>query len=227
MIGQQLAALGEAAEAGAGLVVTAAMRPGGTGPAGPGLDDEQDAAAWRRIVEDVHGRGALIVARLGVPPTAPDGLAGAIRRAASAGFDAILLDPGIATEDHRRGERDASDAIERLPAAIAAARAVWRSDGWIAAAIHDEPARAAVIGRAAQAVRAGANLLWVSAPSDVAQGARLAAAPLADRLRNELEVATEIECGDALLPDLDAAIGAGRADLVVVGRLPDGAGRTA
>jgi hypothetical protein len=74
-------------------------------------------------------------------------------------------------------------------------------------------------------VRAGADLLWVSAPSDSPRthGARLAAAPLADRLRNELAVATAIESGDGLLPDLDAAIAAGRADLIVVGRLPDGA----
>ena len=86
------------------------------------------------------------------------------------------------------------------------------------AVIHD--------AHAAQLVRAGADLLWVSAPGDAAHGARLAAAPLADRLRNELGVATAIECGDALLPDLDAAIGAGRADLVVVGQLPDGARRT-
>jgi hypothetical protein len=49
-------------------------------------------------------------------------------------------------------------------------------------------------------------------------GARLPAAPLADRLRNELSVATAVDGGDALLPDLDAAIAAGRADLVVVTR---------
>ena len=53
-------------------------------------------------------------------------------------------------------------------------------------------------------------------------GARLPAAPLADRLRNELSVATCVEAGDALLPDLDAAIGAGRADLVAVDRVPVG-----
>ncbi|HEX7841537.1 MAG TPA: hypothetical protein VF469_28895, partial [Kofleriaceae bacterium] len=94
---------------------------------------------------------------------------------------------------------------------------------WIAAAIHDRPAaRSAVLGHAAQLVRAGADLLWISAPSDTgAHDARLAAAPLADRLRNELGVATAIECGDARIPDLDAAIGAGRADLVAVGKLPD------
>jgi 2,4-dienoyl-CoA reductase-like NADH-dependent reductase (Old Yellow Enzyme family) len=81
------------------------------------------------------------------------------------------------------------------------------------------------MGYAAQLVRAGADLLWVSAPDD--GGARLPAAPLADRLRNELGVATAVECGDARLSDLEAAIAAGRADLVVVDRLPgpDGARR--
>ena len=54
---------------------------------------------------------------------------------------------------------------------------------------------------------------------------RLPAAPLADRLRNELSVATAVDGGDALLPDLDAAIAAGRADLVVVSSLPAGARR--
>ncbi|MEO8554623.1 MAG: hypothetical protein ABI678_31820, partial [Kofleriaceae bacterium] len=54
-------------------------------------------------------------------------------------------------------------------------------------------------------------------------GARLAAAPLADRLRNELRVATAVIAdATASLPDLDAAIAAGRADLVVVNQVPGG-----
>jgi anthraniloyl-CoA monooxygenase len=188
----------------AGLVVTAplALQPGASN--GP--------SAWRPVVERAHAEGALIVARLAIGGCAPDAATGAVASAMSAGFDLVLLDVGA----------DATaEAIEALPAAIAAARAVWRPDGWIAAAVHDRPAtRAAAIGHAAQLVRAGASLLWVSAPSgSQAHGARLPAAPLADRLRNELDVATAIECGDALLPDLDAAIAAGRADLVVVGRI--------
>ena len=165
----------------------------------------------------MHDKGALIVARLALGTSAVESVVAAVERAAAAGFDVILLDPGV----------DAT-AIEALPAAIAAARAAWRPGGWIAAVIHDRPAtRAAVIGHAAQVVRAGADLLWVAPGEDhrnsmIAHGARLPAAPLADRLRNELGVATAIECGDALLPDLDAAIAAGRADLVVVGKLPEG-----
>jgi anthraniloyl-CoA monooxygenase len=175
--------------------------------------------AWEPIVDRVHQAGALIVARLAVGGCALDTVASGVARAAAVGFDLVLLDAG--------GE-SAADAVEALPAAVAAARTAWRPGGWIAAVVHDRPAaRAAVIGHAAQLVRAGTDMLWVSAPSgSLTHGARLPAAPLADRLRNELGVATAIECGDALLPDLEAAIAAGRADLVVVARLPEGAGST-
>jgi hypothetical protein len=80
-----------------------------------------------------------------------------------------------------------------------------------------------VVAAAAQLVRAGADLLWVTAEATDASNARLPAAPLADRLRNELAIATAV-VADATtsLPDLDAAIGAGRADLVVVDRVPPG-----
>jgi anthraniloyl-CoA monooxygenase len=226
----QLVALGGAALAGAGLVVTPAMTIAAPAAGAPSLGDDDRAAGWRRVVDYVHAQRALIVARLDVR-AAPDATAGAasgaaspgallasVQRAAGAGFDLLLLDPC-----------DDPAAIEALPAQLAAARTAWRAGGWIAAAVHDRPAtRAAVIGHAAQVVRAGADLLWVSAPAGAlgGHGARLPAAPLADRLRNELAVATAIEIeikGDAGLPDLDAAIAAGRADLVVVGRLPDGA----
>jgi serine/threonine protein kinase len=53
----------------------------------------------------------------------------------------------------------------------------------------------------------------------------VAGTPLADRLRNELRVAICVDGDDALLPDLDAAVAAGRADLVVVDRMPAGARR--
>jgi hypothetical protein len=77
------------------------------------------------------------------------------------------------------------------------------------------------VGHAAQLVRAGANLLWVTSSGDETMaGARMPAAPIADRLRNELGAATAVDGADAQLADLDAAIAAGRADLVVVERLP-------
>jgi hypothetical protein len=156
-----------------------------------------------------------------------------VLRAAFADFDVLLLDPD--------GDEQ---AIELLPARVHAACGKWRANGWVAACVHDRPtARAAVVGHAAQLQRAGARLLWVSSAGDATMaGARLPAAPLADRLRNELGIATAIVTslsgpplaapadparsiydtgtGDALLPDLDAAIAAGRSDLVVVAHVP-------
>jgi anthraniloyl-CoA monooxygenase len=198
-----LVTLGAPVAAGAALVVTPRL------PAAA-LATDDAAVAWTRVVDYVHARHGLIAARVATAHGAPDAdaaLAAAIERAAFAGFDLLVLDP-------------AGDpvAIERLPAVVEAARARWRPGAWIAAAIEDRPAtRAAVLGHAAQLQRAGAQLALVSAHGDAA-GARIPAAPLADRLRNELGLATAIEC-DALLPDLDAAVAAGRADLVVLPRM--------
>ena len=192
-----LVALGAAALAGAGLVVTPALTASQ-------LASDDAAVAWQRIVDYVHGKHALIVARV----TVDAHLDAAVERAAFAGFDLLLLDA--------EGE-----AREALPAAVQAARRRWRAGGWIAARVHDQPAtRGAVVSYAAQLVRAGADLLWVTAAPD--GNARLPGATLADRLRNELQVATAVDGADALLPDLDAAIAAGRADLVVVGHVPAG-----
>jgi 2,4-dienoyl-CoA reductase-like NADH-dependent reductase (Old Yellow Enzyme family) len=179
--------------------------------AGPGIDTDDQTVAWRRIVDYVHGKHALIVARVSTAGAAPDALEEAVQRAAFAGFDLLLLDP-------------AHDeiAIERLPGMFQTARGKWRSGGWIAAAVHDRPgARTTVVGHAAQLQRAGAQLLWITSSGDASLAdARLPAAPLADRLRNELGIATAVDGSDAHLPDLDAAIAAGRADLVVVARVP-------
>jgi len=208
----ELVALGAAASTGAGIVVTPPISI--TGMTSPRINTDDQAVAWRRVIDYVHGKDALIVARITTGGAVPGALEAAVQRAAFAGFDVLLLDPGHETA-----------AIEHLPAMVEAARRVWRSSGFIAAAVHDRPTtRAAVVGHAAQLVRAGANMLWVTSAGDAAMiGARLPAAPLADRLRNELGVATAVDGGDALLPDLDAAIAAGRADLVVVERMPAGA----
>jgi hypothetical protein len=124
-----------------------------------------------------------------------------------------VLDPGTDPE-----LPELPESGEQLPALIQHARRAWRPGGWIAAVVADRPAmRAAVVGHAAQLARAGADLLWVTSRGD--DHARLPAAPLADRLRNELGVATCIEVPAAALPDLDAAIAAGRADLVAVAEL--------
>jgi anthraniloyl-CoA monooxygenase len=195
----QLVALGGAAAAGAGLVITPTLPP-------ISLETDEAAVAWARIVEYVHGKGA----RIGVRLALHGALLAAVERAAFADFDLLVLDAGTDAE-----------AIEQLPAMIELARPKWRVGSWLGAIIRDRPAtRAAVVGHAAQVVRAGADLLWVISPAD--GSARLPAAPIADRLRNELDVATCVDGADALLPDLDAAIAAGRADLVVVERLPAG-----
>jgi anthraniloyl-CoA monooxygenase len=226
-LARRIASLESAAADGAGIVVAAGFAIDAGMPSERGLAREPEAPevtgapalgdprGWSAAVKRVHDQRALIAARIEVGARGPEAIAAAVERAALAGFDVILLDAGADAE-----------ATEALPATIAMARTVWRPGGWIAAVVHDRPAtRAAVIGHAAQLVRAGADLLWVSTPNDSppAHGARLPAAPLADRLRNELGVATAIECGEALLADLDAAIAAGRADLVVVGRVPEGA----
>ena len=204
-IDHQLVLLGSLALGGSDLVVTAPLPVTG---AVLSLADDDRAAAWRRVVDYVHGRGARLAARLDTRAMTRDAgaaLIAAVQRAAFAGFDLLLLDPC-----------DDAAAIEALPADVAIARTAWRSGGWIAAAIHDRPAaRAAVIGHAAQLVRAGAHLLWVSAPHETL-GARLPAAPLADRLRNELGVATAIESSEGVFADLDAAIAGGRADLAIL-----------
>jgi hypothetical protein len=68
--------------------------------------------------------------------------------------------------------------------------------------------------------------LWVTSAGDAdLAGARLPAAPLADRLRNELGIATAVDGGHAVVSDLDAAVAAGRADLVVSDRVPTGFAR--
>ncbi|HEU0033654.1 MAG TPA: FAD-dependent monooxygenase [Kofleriaceae bacterium] len=214
----QLVALGSAVAEGASVVVTAALPVSA-------IDHDDAAVAWQRLVDYVHGKGALAAARILTPSPAGGAdlvhaqLAAAIERAAFAGFDLLVLDPGNDTA-----------AIEQLPAAVAScalggSTPRWRSRGPVAAVIHDAPAaRATVADYAAQLVRAGATLLWITAASD--GNARLAAAPLADRLRNELRVATCIETRSALLPDLDAAIAAGRADFIIAERMPAGARRS-
>jgi anthraniloyl-CoA monooxygenase len=211
----ELVALGAAVAAGAGIVVT--QRLGVSTTSSPRINTDEQAVAWRRIVEYVHAKGALIAARVGTAGAVIGAVEEAVQRAAFAGFDLLLLDPAADNGDDRA-------SIEHLPAVVAAARGVWRPRGPIAACVHDRPGtRAAVFGHAAQLARAGATLLWVTSSGDATMaGARLPAAPLADRLRNELRIATCVDGGEALLPDLDAAIAAGRADLAVVTRTPAG-----
>jgi len=212
---EQLVMVGGAVAAGAGLVVTAPLTPNQ-------IADDDAAVAWRKITDYVHDKRALIAARLHVSPRdgQPDpSLAHCLERALYAGFDLILLDPGTDPA-----------AVEVLASTVQLARTTRTSrDGWLGAVVRDRPStRSQVVGHAAQLVRAGAAMLWVVATDRGAEGrdgsgtARLPAAPLADRLRNELHVTTFVDGGNALLPDLDATIAAGRADVVVVSKPPTG-----
>jgi 2,4-dienoyl-CoA reductase-like NADH-dependent reductase (Old Yellow Enzyme family) len=217
-----LVAMGSVAAV-AGIVVTppmsmmSMMSIAGTPASGPRIHTDEQAVAWRRIVEFVHAKDAVVVARLSTEGALPDALEAAVQRAAFAGFDLLLLDPGTS-----------EIAMEQLPGMVQAARITWPATRAIAAWIHDRPnTRASVVGHAAQLVRAGAQQLWISSSGDAHMaGARLPAAPLADRLRNELHVATAVVTDStASLPDLDAAIAAGRADLIVTSQLPGGFAR--
>ncbi|MFN0245609.1 MAG: FAD-dependent monooxygenase [Kofleriaceae bacterium] len=183
-------------------------------------ESAHDTATWAPFAARVHAAGAklaLVVSTSGAPALAEsnateratDGsVVDTAKRAAEAGVDLLVLDP----------ERD-SLAIELLPFVVESVRAVWPAGRWIAAVVHDIPrTRNAVVGHAAQLRRAGANLLWIDSPGD--GSARLPAAPIADRLRNELHLPTCVDADAATLADLDAAIAAGRADLVFASTMP-------
>jgi hypothetical protein len=166
--------------------------------------------SWKDFVARAHAMETRVAFTLATTAQKPGEGSPAenVRRAAELGFDLLVLDPG---HDDL--------AIEHLPFVVETARAVWPSSKWIAAVVHDIPrTRGAVVGHAAQLRRVGANLLWIDSPGD--GSARLPAAPIADRLRNELHVPTCVDADDATLADLDAAIAAGRADLFVATRMP-------
>lgn len=196
-----LVELGAPAAAGVGMVATPVI-----GAAQLSTDDA--AVAWARVVDYVHGKRGLVAARLAFGELAQ--VVPAVQRAAYAGFDLVVL------------SADNPHAVELLPAFLIEARKAWRAGGWLGAAVDDRPrTRLVVVGHAAQLVRAGADMLWVSSAGDPAlTGARVPAAPIADRLRNELGVPVALYAADALLADLDATVAAGRADLAVVSRVP-------
>ncbi|MBL9017749.1 MAG: FAD-dependent monooxygenase, partial [Myxococcales bacterium] len=94
-----LVALGAAAAEGVGLVVTPVLQASA-------LATDDAIVAWRRIVEYIHGKGALLVLR-----TVADAESAALiaERAAFTGFDVLVLD----------SRYDAIDS-ETLPATVAA-----------------------------------------------------------------------------------------------------------
>ena len=166
------------------------------------------AENWRQAVEAVHAAGGLIAARVHMSKHTASNPTGVASTVVRADFDLVILDGGDALS-------------EQFPARVAELQHHLQDHCWIGVVVHDHPAmRAAVMGHAAQLVRAGAKLIWVKAEAD--GSARLPAAPLADRIRNELGVATMIDGGTAMAADLDAAIAAGRTDLVAVSAIPPG-----
>jgi len=172
--------------------------------------DEQ-AVAWRRIVEFVHGRseatiGLDLCVELG-RPRALDDLREATWRAAFAGFDLLQLDLGA----------DAAAALHHdwFRLVISVVRMNWPAGRPLALRLRrnaDDVATCAAVARWRELV----SVISV-APADGVGGRRLDAAPLADRLRHEVGVAVILEGPHASGDDVDAVIAAGRCDLVALG----------
>lgn len=116
--------------------------------------------------------------------------------------------------------------VARRPAEVLALRAVAPAKVAVGLVVSDEPPRRAeLVAELAELAkdpqRAPAFALVVPAQAEAAElrrgTERLAAVPLADRLRNELGLPVLVALeGDARLEDIDAVIAAGRADLVVL-----------
>ena len=204
--------LGARAQGGAGLVFTEPtwVHTPDDGHAAAIATDEQ-AVAWRRVVEFIHGRSE---AKVGIDlcvdlerPKALDLLRDAARRAAFAGFDLLQLDLGD----------DAVDALHQdwFRLVISVLRMNWPVARPQAIRLRrgtDDAATCAGVARWSTLV----PVVSVG-PVDGIGGRRLDAAPLADRLRHEVGVAVILEGPRASGDDVDAAIGAGRCDVVALG----------
>ena len=168
---------------------TASPPPGKAGLAGaplagPRINTDEQAVAWRRIVDFVHSKDAIVAARIATTNAVPGALEAAVERAAFAGFDLLVLDPGA--DDPGDGV-----ALEHLPAMVQVARdEVDEVAGGSRRGSTIGRTRAPVSSARAcrQLVRAGCEpAVGRSRRGDARMaGARLPAAPLADQLRNEL-----------------------------------------
>ena len=198
--------LGARATGGAGLVLTEPVAASGAGEV-PAIGTDEQAVAWRRVVEFVHARSPAkigAVVRVGDAGVEPPALAEAARRAAFAGFDLLLLDAGGTGDDVVDG-------------ALAAVRPAWPSERPLGVRVRRGDSTTTVAQAAAWRAL-GARVIAVAPGSTRASGARLDAAPLADRLRNELGVAVILEDAAPTPADVDAVIAAGRCDVVALGR---------
>ena len=223
--------LGSRANGGVGLVMTetiAAAAGGDDAPDGmPRLGSDDQTVAWRRVVDFVHAGspariGAQVAAYGGVGADLGVDLAEAARRAGFAGFDLLVvhLAAGLLV---RAATADSVVAHGVVADAIARARDAWPHDRPLGVRVVDHGGareRDAVVAVLAELRGRGVELAWVAAVAEAADagGARPSVAPLSDRIRNELGLATVIEGVAALPADLDALIAAGRGDLCALDR---------
>ena len=191
-----LVVLGARAAGGTGLLLTEVVVASGASDK-PAIGTDEQAVAWRRVVEYVHERSA---AKIGLTLAAGTGnLPEAAQRAAFAGFDVLLIDdPGIGDLD---GVREA-----------------WPAERLLGVRLRREADEAATVERVAGWRAKSVGLVAVTPGATRSGGARLDAAPLADRLRNELGLFVILEDATATPADVDAVIAAGRCDVVALGR---------
>ena len=205
--------LGARALGGAALVFTEPTwihPPDDDGSVAAIATDEQ-AVAWRRIVEFIHSRSE---AKVGLDlrvelarPRALDDLRDATWRAAFAGFDLLQLDLGA----------DAAEALHHdwFRMVISVVRMNWPVARPLALRLRrtgDDAATCVAVAR----WREMAPVISV-VPGNGVGGRRLDAAPLADRLRHEAEVSVILEGPRASGDDVDAVIAAGRCHVVALG----------
>ena len=218
--------LGARAQGGAALVMTEPTAIDAADGAAAAIATDEQAVAWRRIVDFVHARSdariGLDLRLEGAQLRDPRALRDAIRRAAFAGFDLLQLDLGEggvdALADVRRADPDATaDARGRDPLELALAplRTDWPRERPIALRVW-RGADDEVTARAIARWRRHVTVISI-VPAGGGGGRRLDAAPLADRVRNELGLAVILEGPRAAADDVDAVIAAGRCDVVALG----------
>jgi anthraniloyl-CoA monooxygenase len=228
---KHLVFLGGRASGGVGVVMTEtiAAAPGGDdAPSGsPRLGSDDQTVAWRRVVEFVHGGspakiGAQIAAFGGIGADLVVDLASAAQRAGFAGFDLLVIHLAAGL----LGRSTSHDARTIVIDAISRTRDIWPADRPLGVRVVDPGGRGtpkerdAILSLLQDLQVRGVQLAWV-APGDagaVVLDTRTTVAPLSDRIRNELGLATVIEGVPALPADLDALVAAGRCDLCALDR---------
>ena len=202
--------LGARATGGAGFLMTEPVRAELSGGVDlPAIVTDEQVVAWRRVVDFVHEQSRATIG-LHMAGAGVEALVAASQRGAFAGFDALTL-------DLVEGALHDADAAS-LQQAIEAVRQAWpreRPFGVRVARGSDDVGMTRWVGAL---VKSGVGMVVVSPGGGRREGARLDAAPLADRMRNELGVATIIEDATATPADVDAVIAAGRCDMVALGR---------